>query len=29
METPKSIKMNKKPLVEFVLKPCDYELINN
>lgn len=28
METPKSIKMNTKPSVEFVLEPCDYELIN-
>lgn len=28
METPKSIKMNNKPLVELVLEPCDYELIN-
>ena len=28
METPKSIKMNKKPLVELVLEPRDYELIN-
>ena len=28
METPKIIKMNKKPLTQLVLEPCDYELID-